>query len=431
MSIYNRAVIDAPKVDRRIVRAVNLVSVAIPVPGGVFGLEDVWRALQALAKKEGVPLECGHADVSRALDALVGAGILTCRAGAYAVKPPGEAAPTRAVPKKPDAPPPAAEPIAAPVVEVVEEAAEPEAVVEAPVVEPEPPKAPKGPRKRPVMRAAAEAGTLEPENQAVLDLLAVQDMTTASICAALVESPSATRCRLLRLHEAGLIKRAGKVVANDRPSMNVWALVEPRDQSAGPGEPDGGAEVETTPPPTPAQDPPSALGTPQVPSQPQAPALPPPVRDRLWTARPRKGPDEHGRWLWEARATVGDDRVSRGLGWLDPGEVLDALREQTGTGPEGLRLGQQVWNTLSAIAPKLVEPFRAGPLDPFYVDDRLPAFLAAVEKAAAMPQPDTTGPAWPSLHSLDLDAAEEALGAIERRLAAWRELLRAAREVAA
>lgn len=515
MSIYNRAVVDAPKVDRRIVRAVNLVSVAIPVPGGVFGLEDVWRALQALAKKERVPLDATHGDVSKALDALVKAGILTCRGGAYSVrgaKP--EAAPEKdrsaALYEKMEALRAAArepEPIAAPVVEVVEEHAEPVAAVaeEAPV-----------------------------ENQAVLDLLAVQPMTTANICAALAESPSATRCRLIRLFEAGLIKRAGKVAAHDRPAMNVWALVEPRDQSAGPGEPDGGAEVEATPPPTPAQDPPpvdapagpvgmvpslqavvdvlqagprttaslcvalgctdsairsrlhklrllhavvevgttpgstrpmtvwglpSALGTREVPSQPAAPAEAPatvsppePVKVDPWTARPKHGPDDRGRWYWEARATL-EDRVSRGLGWLTVWEVAEALSglEQPAPDPRLALLGQI--GALMASVPTLSADQLLRQLSE--ADSRDGLLRRVAEAAAAErevralreevvnlgrrlvrepmrePQRDTTGPAWPNLHSLDVDRDEAAIAEIERRCAAWRVLLRAAREVAA
>lgn len=393
MSIYNRAVTDAPKVDRRIVRAVNLVSVAIPVPGGVFGLEDVWRALQALAKKEQVPLECGRGDVSKALDALVNAGILTCRAGAYAVRPPGEAAPTRAAPKKPDAPPPAAGPTAAPVVEVLEEAAEPvAAVVEAPVVEAEPPKAR---RQRTVLKAAAEAGTLPLRNQEVLDLLTSRPMTTAEVRAALGESATATRCRLHRLLEAGLLKVTGRVAAHDRPAMNVWALVDPRDQSAGPGEPDGGAEVETTPPPTPAQDPPLV----------EEEALP-------------KG----GGW-WRPLMVQLERFSASSVDAVTDAQALAAriqgalryIAELEGEGAALATLCDGVHRELDAAG----APHHGTPAE---------RVRWLVGKTSA--EPDTTGPAWPSLHNLDLDAAEEALGAIERRCAAWRELLRAAREVA-
>lgn len=42
--------------------------------------------------------------------------------------------------------------------------------------------------------------------------------------------------------------------------------------------------------------------------------------------------------------------------------------------PDGLRAGQAAFNTLYLVRPDLADEIRGGDLDPFYRDDRLPAF---------------------------------------------------------
>jgi hypothetical protein len=58
-------------------------------------------------------------------------------------------------------------------------------------------------------------------------------------------------------------------------------------------------------------------------------------------------------------------------------------RVQTGVKRGGkLRLGQTYYNVLYAMKPKLASTIiSCGPLDPFYVDENLPAFLSYVADA--------------------------------------------------
>lgn len=212
--------------------------------------------------------------------------------------------------------------------------------VEVPAVPAEPP-------------AVAEVGPAEPELspmlQAVIDVLRAGPLSTRDLCRVLGCTESAVRSRTHRLRGSGLICEVGAVPMLGRGMpMTVWGL--------------------------------TSHGTREVPSPaPMAEVVPPaPVKAEPWTARPKEGPDEAGRWRWEARATL-ETRVSRGLGWLAEDEVLPALQA----------LGQP------------------------------------------MGEDGATGPAWPSLRNLDVEQAEATIAQIERRCAAWRTLLAAAREVAA
>lgn len=48
--------------------------------------------------------------------------------------------------------------------------------------------------------------------------------------------------------------------------------------------------------------------------------------------------------------------------------------------PAHIRRGQAAFTTLFAIAPSVADEIRATPSDPFYSDERLPDFFAAIDR---------------------------------------------------
>lgn len=410
MSIYNRAMADAPQVDRRIVRAVDRVLVSLPAPGGVFGRVDVWNALQANAKEAGVPMDLDAVQVGKALDVLCLAAVLTCRGGAYSV-----AALRMEVPAPADlAPTASGEPATGPAT-------------------PEP--------------AAPE---LPPALAAVVEVLGLGPMSSTEIRERMQITPSAAITRLARLMQLGVVRKGAEIPSRRGGVLRHLYELVPHGTREVPPVPE--AEDEVLPALGQAETPPDhadllaalkRFAPSSVDATTPEEALAARVQGALRyiaeleaegaglvglcneahseleaAGAPDGTPAERVRWLvgrWtEARDAEEDPRLALlaeigavlSLGAPKPAEQL--LRQLRAADNRSALLGR----------------VRAAEL----AERRVRALMAEVEDLRARERP--AGPAWPSLHNLDLDAAEQAIAEIERRCVAWRTLLQAARDLA-
>lgn len=64
-----------------------------------------------------------------------------------------------------------------------------------------------------------------------------------------------------------------------------------------------------------------------------------------------------------------------------PAGLLYFIREASGEPPPSYRAGQHAFNVLADRRPDLAERIRGSEDDPFYLDERLPRFYAAVALA--------------------------------------------------
>lgn len=426
MSIYNRALSNAPQVDRRIVRAVDRVIRSLPTPGGVFGRDDVWSALQANAKEAGVPMDLDAVQVQKALDALCLACILTCRGGAYS-----------------------------------EVAGVPPLKVEAPAVPADPP---------PVAEVEpAESDGLSPALAEVVTLLRERPMSSTQIRERLGATSSTITTRLSRLMLAGVVRKGAQI---------------PRDSGGVPRymyelAPPGTREV-PSPAPVPEVAPPAPVKAEPWTARPKQEDE---VLPALQALGQTETPPDHADLLaqFERFAASSVDATTpaealaarvqgalryiaeieaegRGLADLcnEAHSELDAAGAPDGTPAERVRWLVDQWNgTRDALdaCDSLLTSVRnalrlAGydavqsypnnePVCGFVLPTDEQARRVAeevVQLRAIVQRSEATetaiGPAWPSLRNLDVDRDEAAITAIERRCAAWRTLLAAAREVA-